>query len=72
MDKRENRSRGGIPSSNAPTVMSRRFSHPIRDTLALSAGGGINGRDARNGNGIPTERGVFQLKGAEGRRRSFQ
>ena len=72
MDKREDRSRGGRPSSNAPTVTSRRFWHFIRDTLALLAGSGINGRDARNEDGIPTESGVFQFETPEGRRRSFQ
>lgn len=50
MDKRENRSEGGLASSNAPTVTSWRFSHLIRDTLTHSAvRNEIDGRDAQNG-----------------------
>ena len=42
VDKRESRSRGGLPSSNGPTVRSWRFSHRASDTLTYSAGRDIN------------------------------
>ena len=42
VDKRESRSSGGLPSSNGPTVRSRRFSHRVSDTLTYSAGKDIN------------------------------
>ena len=50
MDKRESRSKGGLPSSNAPTVTSRRFSHRIREVSVRPAGKWINECDARDGN----------------------
>ena len=49
MDKRESRIKGGLASSNTPTVTSWRFSHRIRETLPSPARKWINERNARNG-----------------------